>query len=205
MKQLTLFIFFFSFFSFFAVHAQNSKERMEEIKINGEIVTALITEDNDTLIIANLDNVTVSSLRKFKNKAEEKRYWKYRRYAVKIYPYAVKAIKIFKETEYVTKTMKKRKRKKHIKRLSKQLKDEFEDPLKKLTKTQGLILTKMIENELGQSMYTLIKGLRGSTSAMFWNTMGKFYGYHLKESYKAGKDPILDAVITDFDISHKLN
>ena len=201
MKQLILFIFLFSSF---VLLAQSSNERMEELNINGEIVTALITEDNDTLIIADLDNVTVSSLRKFKNKAEEKRYWKYRRYAVKVYPYAVKAIKIFKETEYVTQTMKKRKRKKHIKRLSKQLKDEFEQPLKKLTKTQGLILTKMIEKELGQSMYTLIKGLRGSTSAFFWNTMGKFYGYQLKETYQPGKDLIMDAVLTDFDISHKL-
>lgn len=201
MKQLILFTFLFSSF---ALLAQTSNERMEELKINGEIVTALITEDNDTLIIADLDNVTVSSLRKFKNKAEEKRYWKYRRYAVKIYPYAVKAIKIFKETEYVTLTMKKRKRKKHIKRLSKELKEEFEQPLKKLTKTQGLILTKMIEKELGQSMYTLIKGLRGNTSAFFWNTMAKFYGYQLKETYQPGKDPIMDAVLTDFDVSHKL-
>ena len=201
-KQFLLFGFIFFFF---ALQGQTSKERMEELKINGEIVTALITEDNDTLIIADLDHVTVSSLRKFKNKAEEKRYWKYRRYAVKVYPYAVRAIKIFRETEIVTKTMKKGKRKKHIKRLSKDLKEQFEQPLKKLTKTQGLILTKMIEKETGQTMFTLIKSLRGGTSATFWNTMGKFYGYQLKTGYVHGQDPILDAVLTDFDVSHKLN
>ena len=46
-------------------------EKMEELKINGQIVTALITEDNDTLIIADLDDVTVSSLRKFKTKKKK--------------------------------------------------------------------------------------------------------------------------------------
>ena len=122
---------------------------------------------------------------------------------MKVYPYAVEAIKIFRESERITHTMKKRKRKKHFKRLQKELKKEFEEPLKKLTKTQGLILTKMIEKELNTPMYTLIKNLRGRTTATFWSTMGRFYGYRLKDGYKEGQDPILDAVLTDFDISHK--
>ncbi|MEL6923989.1 MAG: DUF4294 domain-containing protein [Bacteroidota bacterium] len=202
MKQL-FFIFLLSTMGSISLLAQDS-DRKERLKINGEIVTALITEDNDTLIIADLDDVTVSSMRRFKSKEEEKRYRKYRYYAVKVYPYAVRAIRIFKETEQVTQTMKRGKRRKHIKRLQKELKEEFEEPLKKLTKTQGLILTKMIEKELNTPMYTLIRNLRGGTTATFWSTMGRFYGYRLKEGYKPGEDPILDAVLTDFDVSHKL-
>jgi len=203
MKQLILILLVGLFFSSSLI-GQDSKDRTEKIKIEGEIHTALITEDNDTLIIADLDDVTVSSLRKFESKAEERRYRKYRRYAVKVYPYAVEAIKIFRETEMVIRTQKRKKAKKHIKRLQKQLKKEFEDPLKKLTKTQGLLLTKMIEKELNTPMYTLIKNLRGATTATFWSTMGRFYGYRLKDGYTPGQDPILDAVLTDFDVAHKM-
>lgn len=181
-----------------------NKGAVEELNINGQIVSALITEDNDTLIIADLEDVTVSSFRTFKNKDDERRYRIYRKYAVKVYPYAVKAIKIFRETEEVTKTMNKRKRKKHIKRLQKELKEEFETPLKKLTKTQGKILTKMIERETGTPIHTLVKNLRGGAPAAFWNTVGKFYGYDLKEGYIIGQDPILDAVLTDFNVAHKM-
>ena len=100
--------------------------------------------------------------------------------------------------------MKTGKRKKHIRKLQKQLKKEFEDPLKKLTKTQGLILTKMIERETEESMYELIKGLKGGVSATYWSTASRFWGYRLKDQYKEGDDPILDVVLKDFNVSHRM-
>ena len=100
--------------------------------------------------------------------------------------------------------MKKSKRKKYVRKLQKQLKKEFEDPLKKLTKTQGLILTKMIERETDESMYNLIKNLRGGVPATYWSTASRFWGYRLKEKYKEGDDPIMDAVLKDFNISYRM-
>ncbi|MEM9920586.1 MAG: DUF4294 domain-containing protein [Bacteroidota bacterium] len=179
-------------------------ERKERIRIDGEIVTALITE-TDTILIAELEDVSISSPRSFKDRDEYRRYLKYRRYAAIVYPYATKAIRIFRETEYVTKNMRNRKRKKHIKRLQKELKKEFKEPLKKLTKTQGKILVKMIEKELDKPFHTLVKNLRGGFTASYWHQLGKFYGYNLKEGYTPGKDPILDAVLNDMDISYKLD
>ncbi len=178
-------------------------ERKEKLEINGEIVTALITE-TDTFIIADLEPVSISSPRSFKNHDEYKRYLLYRRYANFVYPYAKDAIRIFRETEHVTQTMSKRKRKKHIKRLQKELKKEFKDPMKNLTRTQGKILIKMIEKELNTPFYDLLKSLRGGFTATYYNEFGKFYGYRLKEGYTPGKDPILDAVLYDFNISYSL-
>lgn len=180
-----------------------SKERKEKFEINGVIVTALITE-TDTFIIADLETVSVSSPRTFKNDEEYRRYLLYRRYANIVYPYAKEAIRIFRETEYVTQNMSKHKRKKHIKRLQKELKQEFKDPMKDLTRTQGKILIKMIERELNTPFYTLLKELRGGVTATYYNEFGKFYGYQLKEGYVPGEDPILDAVLQDFNISYRL-
>lgn len=179
------------------------EDDLEKIELNGEIVTMYITEDNDTLLLANLEDVSVSSLRNFEDQAEYRRYLKYRRYANVVFPYATEAIKIFRESEEVTHTMKKSKRKKHYKRLQKELKDEFEEPLKKLTKTQGKILIKMIEKELDTPFYTLVKNLRGRLTASYWNTLGYMYGYRMKEGYTEGEDAVLDAVLHDFDISYQ--
>ena len=175
-------------------------ERYEKRVIDGEIVTIMIT-DNDTILLANLDPISFSSLRKFEDAEEYRRYLKYKRYAAIVYPYAVSAIRIFKETEEVTKEMKRGKRKRHIKRLQKELKNEFKDPLKKLTKTQGKILIKMIEKELDTPFYELVKGLRGGFSASYWQTLGKMYGYDLKKGYVPGEDLILDAVLNDLQLS----
>ena len=100
--------------------------------------------------------------------------------------------------------MKKRKRKKYMKNLQEELKTEFEEPLVKLTKLQGKILTKMIEKELDESMYDLLKNLRGTFNAMKWHSFGKLYSYDLKEGYEYGKYPILDAVLNDFDVSYRI-
>jgi len=184
--------------------AQPGKERKEQITLDGEIVTALITE-NDTIIIADLEDVYVTSLSAFTDKEEYRRYLKYRRYAAKVYNYAVDAVRIFEETDYVTKNMKENKRKKHIRRLNREYKSQFKDQLKNLTKTQGFLLIKMIEKELDVPMYDLIKDLRGGFTASYWHELGKFNGYDLKEGYKFGKDKILDSVLKDFDVSYEID
>ena len=175
-----------------------------ELTINGQTLPYMIDECGDTLILASLEGVSVSSLREFEDDADYKRYLQYRRYAAKVYPYAVEAIKVFKEVELETQDMKKRQRKKFTKQLHKDLKEKFTDPLKKLTKTQGKILVKMIEKELDTSMYYLIKDLRNGMTARYWSTLGGLIGHKLKEGYQEGDDPILDAVLNDMDISYEV-
>jgi len=203
MKQLT-FLIILTFFSLQQVFAQTGEKR-EKITLDGEIVTALITEDNDTILIADLDDVSITMPRKFNSREEYRLYRKYRKYANDVYPYAVESIKIFREVEYVTNNMKKRKRKRHIRRLQKQYKKEFKDPLKNLSKTQGMILTKMIEKELDRPFYDLLKELRGGFTAGYWNQLGNLYGYDLDRGYVIGDDPILDIVLSDYNISHEVD
>ena len=172
-----------------------------KVEINGQVVSALVSE-GDTLYFSELDNINISSPRVFDNRDDYLKYRKYRRYAAKVYPYAKEAIRIFREAEYATSQMKKRKRKKFLRKLSKELSREFEDPLKKLSKTQGKILVKMIERELDARMFDLIKMTQGKLKAFYWNQSSKLYGYRLKHGYVVGQNPILDVVLQDFDISH---
>ena len=181
----------------------SANDTLIDTKINGRVVTLLI-DGNDTIIVSKLSNVNISSPRQFESSADYRRYIKYKTYAAKVYPYAKQAIRIFKEVEMATETMKKRKRKKHIKKLAKQLESEFERPLKKLSKTQGKILVKMIERELDKPMFELIKMTRGKFKAFYWNQSSKLYGYRLKDQYQEGQNPILDIVLQDFDISYDI-
>ena len=171
------------------------------ITIDGEIVTARV-QDGDTLIMAELEEASVTTFRTFESDTEYRMYMKYRRYALKVYPYAVSSIRIFREVEAETEGLSKRKRKKYIKKVQKQVRAEFTEPLKNLSRTQGKILIKMIEKELDTPMYYLLKDLRNGFQASKWQTLGKMYGYNLKDGYIPGEDPILDAVLADFDISH---
>lgn len=173
--------------------------------VNGKYFPYTVDECGDTLILASLGGVSISAPRTFANAEDQKRYRRYRRYALKVYPYAVEAIKIFREMEEVTNDMKRKDRKKHIRRLHKELKKEFADPLKKLTKTQGMILMKMIEKELDKSMHRLIRELRGGLNATYWSAAAGMFGHKLRKGYEPGLDPVLDAVLNDLDTSYKIS
>ena len=173
-------------------------------KVDGKYYPYTVDDCGDTLIIAQLGDVSVSSPEVFANEDEYKLYRRYRIYAQRAYPYAVDAIRIFRETEYVTKNMSKRERRKYIKRLQDELETKFEEPLKKMSKTQGKVLIAMIERELDMPIYDLIKDLRGGLTARYWATMAGFFGHKLTDQYTVGDDHILDAVLDDFDISYDL-
>ncbi|NJO87174.1 MAG: DUF4294 domain-containing protein [Lewinella sp.] len=173
-------------------------------KVDGKFYPYVLDDCGDTLIVAELSDVSISSPEAFASEDDYKQYRRYRRYAQLVYPYAVEAIRIFKETEFMTQKMRDGERKRYIKRLQKELKENFEDPLKNMSKTQGRVLYRMIERELDTPIYFLIKDLRGGLTARYWATMAGFYGHKLKEGYQEGDDPILDIVLKDFDISYEL-
>jgi len=173
------------------------------VEIRGKVYPVLISE-GDTMVLAEIEDVSISSPRTFENSDDYKRYRKYKYYAAKVYPFALEAIKVYKDINYATKDMSKRKRRKYIKARDKELKTKFEDPLKGLSKTQGKILVKMIERELDVEMYDVIKDFRGKFKAMYWNQSSKLLGYRLKHGYHKGENPILDIVLQDFDISYEV-
>lgn len=173
-------------------------------KVDGKYYPYMVDDCGDTLIVAQLGDVSVSSPEVFNTEEEYKQYRRYRIYAQRAYPYAVDAVRIFRETEYMTQSMKKRDRKRYNKKLQKELEEKFEAPLKKMSKTQGKVLMAMIERELDIPTYDLIKDLRGGLTARYWATLAGLYGHKLKHKYTVGEDRILDAVLDDFDVSYKL-
>jgi len=190
--------------SFNITFGQKDYKVLDSISIRGQIFSALV-QDGDTLILARLDDVSFTTLRSFKSRDEYKRYLKYKKYAAFVYPYARDAIKILQKIEDVTKDMRKSKRKKYIKRTYKQLEHNFKKQLIKLSKTQGRIMVKMIEKEMDESFYNIIKSKRNGFTAFYWHQFGKIYDYNLKRGYVKGDDLIMDAVLKDFDISYKEN
>lgn len=158
-----------------------------------------ITKD-DTLLVGNFPDVIVKDAPVFKTHEEYTTYLRYKRYAEKVYPYAVQAVKAYNELQAETKNMGYFARRRHIKAKQEELKSKFEDPLINLTKGQGKVLVKMIERKLNKRMYDVIDDSKGSFTAVYWNVLGNMNGYKLKEGYKEGDDKILDLVIDDYYI-----
>ena len=81
------------------------------IIVDGKIFPAIITAEGDTLILVDLDNVSITAMRSFANDDERRKYERIKQYAAKVYPYAKEAIRIFRELEYASQHMSKREKK----------------------------------------------------------------------------------------------
>ncbi len=156
-------------------------------------------ENGDTTYIMSLPIHRVSARRTFKDFSEQRQYYLYYRAAKRVYPYAVQAIDLYNQIKDETEGMSKRKRKRYIKHENKELKEEFTERMKNLSKTEGKVLIKMIERQLDKPFYTVIKETRGGFTATYWNSLGKMWGYDLKDGYTIGKDSLLDEVMLDYD------
>jgi hypothetical protein len=85
----------------------------------------------------------------------------------------------------------------YIKQVEQEIVDEYEDDLKKLTITQGRILLKLIDRETGETSYELLKELKGSFNAFFWQTLARIFGHNLKSEFDPeGEDKLLDEIMS---------
>ncbi|AFC22891.1 DUF4294 domain-containing protein [Saprospira grandis] len=169
---------------------------------NGEIIPILII-DGDTLPTISGIDVQVSRKRNFENREERRRYHQWRHYAAKVFPLALEAVRLHRQMEEETRGMSRRKKKKYIKQYQKELTPEYEAQLKKLTKSQGYILIKMVERELEQPFYQVIRNFRGRWTAVKWQSMASWYGYNLKTGYDPKDDELLEMILSDLDLSYE--
>ena len=115
-------------------------------------------------------------------------YYTLKRKALKVYPYAKMASdRLVKLNSRLEKIKSKRKRKKYTRMLEKFLQDELTAELKRLTRTEGQILVKLIYRETGTTAFDLVKELRNGFRAFTYNTFASFFDISLKTEYNPEK------------------
>ena len=160
--------------------------------------------EGDTILLAFLDDVNIPAKRRFKNKFDERRYWKLVYNLKKVYPYAKLArVKLQEMNAHFLTLKTERQKKAYTKQMEKEIRDQFEGELKKLTITQGRLLIKLIDRETGNTSYELVKELRGTFSAVFWQTLARLFGSNLKTQYDAtGEDRLIEDILLAIDAGY---
>lgn len=116
----------------------------------------------------------------------------------KVYKYALMAKSLINEANnaIATGNMKPREKEKYLKNFEKELFKKFEDPLRGLTFSQGRLLLRLIEREIGLSSYYIIKNYRGGMAAGFWQGIAKIFGSNLRKPYdKFGEDKLIEELV----------
>ena len=149
----------------------------------GKVVEVIVL-GGDTLYEFNMETFTVVDLKPYTDKEKDLRFRKIKWHVKKVYPYAITASKmLIKYNKELAGVKSKRKRRKLMKAREKALKVEFEDVIKKMSRTSGRVLVKLIDRETGESTYDIIKEMRGGFKAWVYQGVGKLYGANLKLRY----------------------
>ena len=187
----------FSFW-FMQIHAQNAASPVAPTdqpkilyKIWGEVV------NGDTVPSVRLPEIWVYAEYTYKNKRQYEAWTRTKYNVKKVYPYAILASAKLKEYNRILEKMPDEKtRNAYMKIVEKDLKAEFEEPLKNLTINQGRILLKLIDRETGNTSYALVKDLRGGFQAFMWQSVARIFGSNMKSEYDpTGEDIMIERAI----------
>lgn len=152
--------------------------------------------DGDTIPQIYLPEVNIRGYIIFKSAAEQRRFDRLVRNVKKVYPYARLAGIKLNEYEAMMAGLPEKEQRKFLKRAEDELKAEFGEELKALNFTQGKILLKLVDRETGNPTYHIVKELRGSFVAFFWQNLSRLFGYNLKEKYDPeGKDRDIETIV----------
>ncbi|MBR1726895.1 MAG: DUF4294 domain-containing protein, partial [Muribaculaceae bacterium] len=87
----------------------------------------------------------------------------------------------------------------YLERFEKEIFRQYKPTMKKMTKSQGKMLIKLINRETNQNSYSIVKAFLGTFKAGFWQTFGKFFGVSLKQGYHPNKnkdDAMIERICT---------
>lgn len=176
------------------LHAQEQGDLQLKVKAYKGF-THIVDEYGDTCRLTYIRDVYVFPPLKFKNKKQEQFYWRTVRDVRKTLPYAKLAFATLCETyEYIQTIPDKKKREEHLKRLERDIFEQYKPVVKTMTKNQGKVLLKLINRETDQTSYSIVKAFLGSFRAGFWQTFGRFFGMNMKGGFNPKKDKT-DAMI----------
>ena len=131
-----------------------------------------------------LDEVMLLHKLKFDSREDRVRYLILRRKTVKVYPYAkMAADRLDSLNSRLERLTKRRDRKRYTKRIQKYIEGEFSEELKKLTRTEGQILVKLIHRQTGITTFDLVKELRSGWRAFWYNTTASMFDISLKREF----------------------
>lgn len=133
----------------------------------------------------------------FKNQKERDRYNRLVANVKRLLPLAKLARYTVIETyDFIQTLPTKKERAEHLKRVEEGLKKQYTPTLKKLTRSQGRLLVKLIDRECGQTGYEIAQAFIGAFKANMYQAIAFCFGNSLTRRYDPeGEDRYIERVV----------
>ena len=168
-------------------------------KYNDSDLLIMIEGDSIATKSIDLKEITIYPPLNFKSIDDQMRYYTIKRKTLKVYPYALLASERLEKLNSRLPLIKTRdQKKKYTRVVEKYIEKEFSNELKKLTRSEGQILIKLIYRETGLTVYKLVKELRNGFRAFSYNSLAKLFDISIKTQYKPmtnNEDAIIEDIL----------
>ena len=139
-----------------------------------------------------------------KNKKSKKRYTRLEKNVRKVYPYAIKISDLLVDYSSIIDSLgqysvliKYQKRRNIFSKIEDELISRYGYSIKKLKKSQGRILIRLVDRETNRTSFEVIKDFRNIFSAGFWQLTARVFGHNLRSVYNPneGEDRMIEYII----------
>lgn len=205
MKRLAIIFFLFTWVLFsIGIKAQeyyvanvlpDSGKPTPAIYLMPNVYPAVVMEGDTVACMWLRDFVKYSPIR-FRSTKDQIAYYRLVRDVKKTLPYAKEISAIILETyEYMETLPNDKARQKHLNKMEKYLMQQYTPKMKKLTRSQGQLLMKLVDRETNSSSYHIIDAFMGSFKAWSYNFFASMFGNSLKTRYNPyGEDRVTERV-----------
>lgn len=163
---------------------------------NDTIRVAGTNVDGEMIPWIPLHEVVIYANRIFKSPAERAAFNRLRYNVMKVMPYALYAKRRYEQLEKdIALTTEKKEQKALVKQCDKEIKEMFNREIKELTITQGQILTKLIDREVGRTTYEIVKETKGGFTAFLYQSVARVVGHNLKSTYNPQEERDIESII----------
>ena len=138
------------------------------------------------------------------SKKSRNRYIILERNVRKVYPYAKKISELLVEYSSIIDSLEEysgiiryQKKREIFSKIEEELISKYGHSIKKLTKSQGRILIRLVDRETNRTSYKIIKDFRNIFSAGFWQITARVFGHNLRSIYNPnkGEDRMIEYII----------
>lgn len=161
-------------------------------------VMPYIVNGQDTLFFDDIMPAVVRPRNARMNKRQWRDYYRRVHNFSKAYPYALFVADVIRQTDslFIADNYTKRQEDKYLNKLKNDLLKEFEPIFRGLTLKQGLMMIRLIDRQVGQTPYYILRRYLDTPTAGFWQGMAKVFGGNLKQPYdRFGEDADLEDLV----------
>ena len=172
--------------------------RAQSVAPQEKEVLRYIVDGKDTVFVDEIRASKVYSRVPRQKGREWRKYYRLVHNFSQAYPYALVAKKLVVEADSIIAAdrLKGAKREKYISKVQTELFEVFEGQMRKLTVSQGTLIMKLVDREVGKSSYSIIKGYKSGATAAFWQGIAKIFGSDLKKPYDPeGEDKAVEELV----------